>query len=105
MHHFLFWIFSLCIASAVFPQQQFYPPILPQIPLPPKVQQSILQELPAPDLLRKSLDVVDTVLGFLSSSGGKPNASLEGYLKKLKMGDKNFSEKVNICCLPVFQFK
>lgn len=65
-----------------------------QVPLPSRVQQDILQELPSTDLLRRSLDVVDIVLGFLSSSGGKPKTSLAGYLKKLKMDHKPFSEKV-----------
>ena len=38
--------------------------------------------------------MVEIVLGFLSSSGGKPKDSLAGYLKKLKMGEKHFSAKV-----------
>lgn len=56
----------------------------------------ILQELGSPDKLRRSLDVVDIVLGFLTSSGGKPETKLLTYLKKLKMEKKTFSEKVGV---------
>lgn len=57
----------------------------------------ILQELRSPDELCRSLDVVDIVLGFLTSTGGKPKTRLLTYLKKLKMDDKAFSKKVSHC--------
>ena len=56
----------------------------------------ILLELGSPDKLRKSLDVVEIVLGFLTSGGGKPKMRLLSYLKKLRMEKKTFSEKVII---------
>ena len=59
----------------------------------------ILLELGSPDKLRKSLDVVEIVLGFLTSGGGKPKMRLLSYLKKLRMEKKTFSEKVIICQL------
>ena len=55
----------------------------------------ILRELASPEKLRKSLDVVEIVLGFLTSGGGKPGTKLLSYLRKLKMEKKNFSEKVS----------
>lgn len=75
----------------------------PQVPLAPRVQQESLQELPSPDLLRTSLDVMEIVLGFLSSSGGKPKSRLVGYLKRLKMDEKHFSAKVFLSNLSVGQ--
>lgn len=66
-----------------------------QIDLRSRIQKDILQELGTPDKLRKSLDVVEIVLGFLSSSGGKPTTRLVSYLKKLRMEKKTFSEKVS----------
>ena len=65
----------------------------------------ILLELGSPDRLRRSLDVVEIVLGFLTSGGGKPRMKLISYLKKLKMEKKTFSEKVImsqlfiVCCV------
>ena len=48
-----------------------------------------------PDRLRKTLDVVEIVLGFLSSGGGKAGRSLWGYINHtLKMKKRPFSEKV-----------
>ena len=63
-----------------------------------RVKLDILRELGSPDKLRRSLDVVEIVLGFLSSGGGKPKTKLFSYLKKLRMEKKTFSEKVNIYC-------
>ena len=60
-----------------------------------RVQLDILRELRSPDKLRNSLDVVEIVLGLLTSGGGKPKTKLLAYLKKLKMDDKPFSDKVN----------
>ena len=66
------------------------------------MQQEIIQELCTPDRLRKTLDVVDIVLGFLSSGGGKADQSLWGYINRtLKMKRRPFSEKVlrRICLM------
>ena len=59
------------------------------------MQQEILHELRTPDRLRETLDVVDIVLGFLSSGGGRANQPLGGYINHtLKMKRRPFSEKV-----------
>ena len=66
-----------------------------QTSLPPRTQQEILQELRTPDRLRETLDVVDIVLGFLSSGGGRADQPLGGYVNHtLKMKRRPFSEKV-----------
>ena len=66
-----------------------------QKPLPPRLQQEILQELRTPDRLRETLDVVDIVLGFLSSGGGKANQPLGEYVHHtLKMKRRAFTEMV-----------
>jgi hypothetical protein len=67
-----------------------------QVTLDARERREILQELRSPDELRKSLDVVEIVLGFLTSGGGKPKTRLVTYLNKLKMEKRIFSEKVNI---------
>lgn len=42
------------------------------------------------------LDIVDIVMGFLSSGGGSADKPLGEYVEKvLKMRTRNFSEKVN----------
>ena len=64
-----------------------------------RVKLDILRELGSPDKLRKSLDVVEIVMGFLSSGGGKPKSKLLSYLRKLKMERRRFSEKVCIFCI------
>ena len=67
-----------------------------QTSLPPRMQQEILQELRTPDRLRETLDVVDIVLGFLSSGGGRADQPLKGYVDQtLKMKRRPFSEKVS----------
>ena len=59
------------------------------------MQQEILQELRTPDRLRETLDVVDIVLGFLSTGGGRANHPLGEYINHtLKMKRRPFSEKV-----------
>jgi hypothetical protein len=59
------------------------------------VQREILAELRTPDRLRENLDVVDIVLGFLSSGGGKPDKLLGEYVDRvLKMKRRPFSQKV-----------
>ena len=60
-----------------------------------RVQKEILAELRTPDALRANLDVIDIVLGFLCSGGGKPNKLLGDYMGKvLKMQKRKFSQKV-----------
>lgn len=66
-----------------------------QVTLDARVRHEILQELRSPDEARKSLDVVEIVLGFLTSGGGKPKTRLVTYLSKLKMEKRVFSEKVS----------
>ena len=59
------------------------------------MQREILSELRTPDRIRENLDVVDIVLGFLSSGGGRPSKPLGEYVDKvLKMKRRPFSQKV-----------
>ena len=59
------------------------------------MQKEILAELHTPDALQANLDVIDVVLGFLSSGGGKPNKPLGDYIGKvLRMPKQSFSRKV-----------
>ena len=63
------------------------------------MQQEIIQELLTPDRLRETLDIVDIVLGFLSSGGGKADHPLGEYIHHtLKMKRRSFSEKVLVHC-------
>jgi len=49
--------------------------------------------------------VVEIVLGFLSSGGGKADRSLGGYINHtLKMKKRHFSEKVLEGCLVTFHY-
>ena len=60
------------------------------------MQQNIIKELRTPERLRESLDVVDIVLGLLSSGGGKADVPLKKYLDTHKMKKRPFSTKVSI---------
>lgn len=51
---------------------------------------------------RENLDVVEIIIGFLSSGGGRADKPLADYLKTLKLSRKSFSKKVCIYSLPVF---
>ena len=64
--------------------------------IPQRIQQDIITELRTPDRLRESLDVVDIVLGFLSSGGGNPSVTLKKYIDTHKMKKVPFSAKVMI---------
>ena len=44
--------------------------------------------------LRSNLDVVEIVIGFLSSGGGRTDKLLAEYIRTLKMPKKSFSKKV-----------
>ncbi len=70
-----------------------------QIKLESRVRKEIIAELHTPDLLRNNLDVVDIVLGFLSS--GKVNAKkpLGEYIDKILKMKKRFSQKVTAAIL------
>ncbi len=61
-----------------------------------RVQQDIITELQTPERLRETLDVVDIVLGLVSSGGGSHEVSLRKYIKTRKMSKKPFSVKVTI---------
>lgn len=64
--------------------------------LAPQLQKDILSELPTADRLRENLDVIDIVIGFLSSGGGKPDRPLKEYINKvLRMDLEPFSKKVS----------
>lgn len=54
-----------------------------------------MSELHTPDLLRGTLDVVDIVIGFLSTGGGKADMRFAEYVDRvLKMKKRSFSVKV-----------
>ncbi len=67
-----------------------------------RIQQDIVTELRTPDKLKESLDVVDVVLGLLSSGGASYDISLHKYILFGKMGKKPFSAKVSIGDLYLF---
>ena len=72
-----------------------------QVRLEPRIQKEILAELRTPDRLRESLDVVDIVLGFLSSGGSKTDKPLRDYIDKvIRMRRRPFSLKV--CIVVIF---
>ena len=67
-----------------------------QIELDSRVQQEIVQELRSVDRIREALDVVDFVMGFLSSGGGEADRLLGAYITRaLPMMRRFFSEKVS----------
>ena len=59
-----------------------------------EAQKDIIRELRTPDRLRENLDVVDIVLGFLSSGGGRAEKLLGDYINKVLKMKKPFSMKV-----------
>ena len=60
------------------------------------MQHDIISELHTPDRIRDALDVVEIVIGFVSS-GGRAKKSLGEYVNKvLKMKTRRFSQKVII---------
>ena len=63
--------------------------------LGPEAQKEILGEICTLDRLRENLDVVDIVLGFLSSGGGKANKPLGEYIHRVLKMKKPFSQKVS----------
>ena len=70
--------------------------IIMQEKLEQRVKQAIIAELRTPDRLREALDVVEIVLGFLSSGGGKADKPLGEYIDKtLRMKKRRFSQKVS----------
>ena len=59
------------------------------------------------DRIREALDVVDIVLGFLSSGGGRADRQLGEYITRaLRMKKRFFSEKVgggsSLHCIQVY---
>lgn len=68
-----------------------------QVRLGPEAQKGIVEELRTPDRLRANLDVVDIVLGFLSSGGGKAEKPLREYIHRILKMKRPFSQKVHAC--------
>lgn len=63
--------------------------------LKPRVKKEILTELRTPARICGNLDVVDIVIGFLSSGGGRAEKPLGEYMDKvLQMKGRPFSSKV-----------
>ena len=67
-----------------------------------RIKQEIVHELHSVSRVREALDVVDIVMGFLSSGGGKSDRQLGDYITRtLWMSKKKrFSEKVIEFALP-----
>ena len=61
-----------------------------------QAQYEIVAELRSMEKLRNNLDVVEIVIGFLSSGGGRADKALEEYIRILKMSSKSFSKKVSM---------
>ena len=66
-----------------------------QVRLSTQAQHEIITELGSMERLRDNLDIVEIVIGFLSSGGGRANKPLVEYIKTLKMRRKSFSKKVS----------
>ena len=66
-----------------------------QLRLSTQAQHEIVAELRSMEKLRDNLDVVEIVIGFLSSGGGRADKSLADYIRTLKMSRKSFSKKVS----------
>jgi hypothetical protein len=65
-----------------------------------RVRQAIIADLSTPDRLREALDIVEIVLGFLSSGGGKADKPLGEYIDKtLRMKKRRFSKEVSTLCI------
>ena len=67
-----------------------------------KLQKEIVSELLEIDQAAEALDMVNIVLRFLSSGGGKATMSLGHYLLQLKMGKKWEQRNVSIMVRCVF---
>ena len=61
-----------------------------------RIKHEIVHELHSVSRVREALDVVDIVMGFLSSGGGRADQQLGDYITRtLRMSKKKrFSEKV-----------
>ena len=93
----LLYLVSQVYASSI--QYHTWTSLYEQEKLPARVRHSIIheEEFSTPDRLREALDVVEIVLGFLSSGGGKPEKPLGDYIDKtLKMKKRRFSQKVSL---------
>ena len=62
-----------------------------------KVQKEVVSQLVEIEQAAEALDVVNIVLRFLSSGGGKATMSLGHYLSQLKMEGKRISKMVRDC--------
>ena len=72
--------------------------------VPHRIQQDIITELRTPDRLRETLDVVDIVLGFLSSGGGNPRVTLKKCIDNHQMKKRTFSAKVKLLIAIIILF-
>ena len=65
-----------------------------------RAQKDIISELRTAHRIRDTLDIVDIVIGFLSSGGGKPEKPLGEYIDRiLRMKKRSLSLKVSGSCL------
>lgn len=67
-----------------------------QVELPVKLQREILSELLEIDQTAEALDIINIVLRFLSSGGGRATMNLGDYLLQLRMDRKPVSKMVSL---------
>uniref|UniRef100_A0A1X7TWB5 RZ-type domain-containing protein n=1 Tax=Amphimedon queenslandica TaxID=400682 RepID=A0A1X7TWB5_AMPQE len=73
--------------------------VYPQMQLSTKQQTDIISELGSMQRMRECLDVVEIVIGFLSSGKNNANMELKTYVKRvLRMEDRFVSKKVMEFC-------
>ena len=76
-----------------------------QLKLSAKVQKEIISEQQTMPQLQEILDVVEIVMGFLSSGGANAKKSLKDYIKTtLKMEHKFSSTKASLISFSVLYF-
>jgi hypothetical protein len=67
--------------------------VSPQVKLTVRQQNEIVTELRSMQSLRECLDVIEIVIGFLSSGPTKSTTELKKYIKKVLKMDKKFTSK------------
>ena len=76
----------------------------PKVELSSTAQKDIISDLVEIDQLCDSLDVVNILLGFLATGGGRADTRLDDYLIKLRMKSKPISKMVSTLYSSCFIF-
>ena len=66
---------------------------MPQVKLGAREQTEIINELHTNQSLRECLDIVEIVMGFLSSGQTNPNTTLRKFVSKSLKMEKQFTSK------------